>query len=572
MSADIRPLLAEAVGALNRNAPAEAQIFLTRALTHQPQHPVALFLMARVHEERADWPAAEACLRSAMAADAGQMKVRIHLSRALRAQGKAGKAVLLFKGLGEQASWDAWQELARAQEESGAVDAAERSYRHVLENAADTPPGERASLERALAHLLRRQRRHEEALSHMEKARAADGGNPVILAERAAMLQQVNRFEDSIAAYKDILARDPLNIEAHVQLNELLYRTKRDSEFLISFDRAAERAPRSTQLPVTKGRWLLKAGRPEAAQDAFSRALDIAPDDAAALSGLGRALEAMGEGARAVAVHEKNARLHAGDADVLTDFAGALLRTGDARAAQARAEQVLSMRPADQSALSLLSLSYRALGDEREYMLNGYDDFIQAIDLEPPEGYADMASFNADLARYLDSLHGDAREYFTQTLRGGTRLFGEVFDNGHRLVDLLRVRIDHAVRRYALSLRADAAHPFTSRRNKGFAYAGSWSSRLSDCGHHVNHVHPKGWISSAYYVALPDVTADADKKEGWIKFGEPSEEYGDAFTPRRFIQPKAGRLVLFPSYMWHGTVPFHSAQTRMTIAFDAVPR
>ena len=33
----------------------------------------------------------------------------------------------------------------------------------------------------------------------------------------------------------------------------------------------------------------------------------------------------------------------------------------------------------------------------------------------------------------------------------------------------------------------------------------------------------------------------------------------------------AGRLVLFPSYMWHGTVPFHDAASRTTIAFDAVP-
>jgi hypothetical protein len=33
----------------------------------------------------------------------------------------------------------------------------------------------------------------------------------------------------------------------------------------------------------------------------------------------------------------------------------------------------------------------------------------------------------------------------------------------------------------------------------------------------------------------------------------------------------AGRLVLFPSYMWHGTVPFLSPTARTTIAFDAIP-
>jgi hypothetical protein len=38
------------------------------------------------------------------------------------------------------------------------------------------------------------------------------------------------------------------------------------------------------------------------------------------------------------------------------------------------------------------------------------------------------------------------------------------------------------------------------------------------------------------------------------------------------IKPIPGTLVLFPSYMWHGTVPFHAPASRTTIAFDAVPK
>jgi hypothetical protein len=30
-------------------------------------------------------------------------------------------------------------------------------------------------------------------------------------------------------------------------------------------------------------------------------------------------------------------------------------------------------------------------------------------------------------------------------------------------------------------------------------------------------------------------------------------------------------LVLFPSYFWHGTVPFASEQARLTVAFDVLP-
>lgn len=37
--------------------------------------------------------------------------------------------------------------------------------------------------------------------------------------------------------------------------------------------------------------------------------------------------------------------------------------------------------------------------------------------------------------------------------------------------------------------------------------------------------------------------------------------------PAQLVEPKVGRLVLFPSTMWHGTVPFADAE-RMTVAFD----
>jgi hypothetical protein len=40
---------------------------------------------------------------------------------------------------------------------------------------------------------------------------------------------------------------------------------------------------------------------------------------------------------------------------------------------------------------------------------------------------------------------------------------------------------------------------------------------------------------------------------------------------RRTIQSRPGTLVLFPSYLRHGTIPFHAEQTRTAIAFDVVP-
>jgi hypothetical protein len=65
------------------------------------------------------------------------------------------------------------------------------------------------------------------------------------------------------------------------------------------------------------------------------------------------------------------------------------------------------------------------------------------------------------------------------------------------------------------------------------------------------------------------VAKDESAKQGWIKFGEPGFDHGLSW--RRALQPMPGRLVLFPSYMWHGTIAFQAPAARTTIAFDVVP-
>ena len=94
---------------------------------------------------------------------------------------------------------------------------------------------------------------------------------------------------------------------------------------------------------------------------------------------------------------------------------------------------------------------------------------------------------------------------------------------------------------------------------------------LQGGGNHVNQFHPEGWISSSYYVSVPEETNDASRRADWIKFGEPPYPTRPASLPLKWVQSKAGTLVLFPSYMWHGTEPIDEGSTRITAPFDIVP-
>jgi uncharacterized protein (TIGR02466 family) len=259
------------------------------------------------------------------------------------------------------------------------------------------------------------------------------------------------------------------------------------------------------------------------------------------------------------------------DAALFSSAAGAALMAGDPQKAEYFCQAGLRDQPHDQTCLALLGTAWRLQDNEQDEKLNGYDSLIRVFDLEPPDGFSSMEDFNAELGTYLERLHPQTDAYLEQSLRGGTQTEGSLFGAGHGLVEKLRVRIEEALTAFVASLPANEQHPFLARRAKNFRYAGAWSSLLRDQGFHVNHLHPVGWISSCYYVTVPEETKDSDTRNGWIKFGEPSLDVKLKNAVRRAVQPVPGRLVLFPSYMWHGTVPLRAASARTTIAFDAVP-
>ncbi len=210
-----------------------------------------------------------------------------------------------------------------------------------------------------------------------------------------------------------------------------------------------------------------------------------------------------------------------------------------------------------------LSLVWRLRGDLRAAWLDGDDAFIKSYDLE----------FTADelamLADDLRGLHTMRAPYLEQSVRGGTQTDGQLFFRNIASIQAVRAKVLAAVQRYVAALPPpDATHPLLSApRGRTPIFEGSWSVRLSAQGFHVCHTHTHGWISSALYVSLPPSAAMGAPPAGWISFGTPPPALGLSLAPYCRIAPKPGRLVLFPSTMWHCTEPFDDGE-RLVIAFD----
>jgi hypothetical protein len=286
------------------------------------------------------------------------------------------------------------------------------------------------------------------------------------------------------------------------------------------------------------------------------------------------ALELLGESERAGRLYaEAHKALGGSDADFLNTYARHLLRAGDWQAAEARAGEATRIDPMNQQAWAYLGTAWRLMDDPREFWLFDYERLIAMVDIEPPPGYADLPEFLRTLRATLEPMHQARRAPAQQSLRGGSQTPGRLFGRRDPVIEAVRECLVRAVERRLAELPSDPGHPFLARKARSIRFSGSWSVRLWSSGNHVNHIHQEGWMSSAFYVSLPPSvrTQGPDSRAGCIQFGQPPSELGLDLPPRLQLRPEPGKLALFPSYMWHGTVPFEDDDARLTIAFDMTP-
>ncbi|MDI1309649.1 MAG: tetratricopeptide repeat protein [Methylotenera sp.] len=106
---------------------------------------------------------------------------------------------------------------------------------------------------------------------------------------------------------------------------------------------------------------------------------------------------------------------------------------------------------------------------------------------------------------------------------------------------------------------------------KELEFTSSWYVRLRSGGYLERHIHEVGWISGAVYLVLPK--EKKDPTEGCFEYGLHGDNYPLKHNnfPVGIASPSVGDIVLFPSSLFHRTIPFTSNEERICIAFDLKP-
>jgi Tfp pilus assembly protein PilF len=584
---------------------AESAALCRKVLAVVPGQPDALHLLAMAARDQGDAAGAERLFQQALSRAPRRADILVNFGNFLASQGREAEAsACLAKAVEQDPSLNsAWYHLGMLAWQTGDLREAKRCALRSTELAPGHAPAwellaavqQKAGDTRAAIDSCRRGLRHRPVA-------------PRLLYSLGQLLRQDCEFAEAAQAYEGALNQGYATPDTYRNLAEAWLEAGQTDQALAAADRGVQRFPEHAPLHRIRSRlhWEVAApGDPVQILRAAARAhpgnaelwrtlvellnrLERRDEASAALREARtrgcpatpelRALEAVslahaGRSGEATALLNELDRACPGHAGIKLTLAQHLLCHDDPARAEQLCAEVLQQDPHDQLALAYRGTAWQLLEDPREAWLLDYRKMVCRVVVPPPRGYADTAAFFEALAAELTSLHRTRAHPIEQTLRGGTQTNGFLFRLKHPLLRELEAQLRLAVGEALATFPRHPEHPFWGRRppGDGVRFAGAWSVRLASAGYHTSHIHPQGWISSALYVALPDEVREARDQSGYLQFGVPLLDKDLGLPPRRVVRPEVGTLALFPSYMWHGTIPFQSPQPRLTVAFDLVP-
>ena len=413
----------------------------------------------------------------------------------------------------------------------------------------------------------------ESAESSFRRALSCDPESRRALANLGALLQRRGHLHEAISLHQQYLELEPTDLEVRCNLANALMDAGLGREALEECEEALTIAPEHPLVLGNKGAVLCGLEKFESASRVLESAVTANPEDELALINLGYARSQLQQYDSAAEALRQALVLSPDNARASADLAGVLLNAGRPDQAIEVCEHFLERHPGERLTLAAYAFALHDCGREEEaHSILNYDELIQVIDIDTPPGYSDVSDFNDAIAAFVQAHPSLVASPVSKATTGGDQT-GELNMGQSEDLSVLADLIDKTVREVALRWQSAgfSNHPAMAYATDSWLLR-VWGVVLTEGGFQAPHLHPLGWLSGVYYLRLPPEMEDDREKAGWLEFGMPPKRLSAVSPPGlHAVKPKAGRLVLFPSYFHHRTRPFVSEQPRISIAFDVVP-
>ncbi len=339
---------------------------------------------------------------------------------------------------------------------------------------------------------------------------------------------------------------------------------------------AVSQEPDNIELKVKHADMLANTGQWREALMIFEAAVKKYPDNASLLRSTAISAQMSKQNTRAVELYTRAMAAGLADKQIYSNLIGALIELGRVDEAHRHAGNWCELMPSDIEAMAFMALLEVEVGNhDAAARWFDFGRFVKGRTVETPAGYDSLDAFNRAIEAVVlghDQLQTPPKDH--PTWHHPALRIGPDINNDHAgPVGDLEQQMRAAVDRYFAESPNDDNHPFLRNEPQDYDIV-AWSAVLDGEGNQKPHIHMSGYLSGCYYVTIPDVvSASGADNAGAFEMGRPPEELPfKADFPVETVKPHEGLMLLFPAFMYHGTVPFKSTQKRICVAFDVIPK
>lgn len=455
-------------------------------------------------------------------------------------------------------------------------------------------------LHHVLALALDGQQKFLESIDSYQRAIALQPNTADLHFNLGIALSNTNQFESAVTAYQQAITLKPNFFEAHGNLGTVLQRLGLFDEAITSYKTGLKISPQDARGHFNLGTVLRDKGSLLDAIASYKQAISLFPNYTDAYNNLGETLRDHGDMDAAVKNYQEalsrnpdhpNANYNMGEFLYLAKqfneatpyFERSQLDDWQARCLyclykaeryddfKATLDQLIDNTRHTSPLISTLATHYAVNFEQKNhynFCQNGFDYVYQ-------NSIKELAEPNSALRKQLlhDIENADIAERVQGMLHYGKQSAGNLFKRPEssfkQLAELVIQEFTHYKNRFA-NTDCELIQSFPN----DLEFTSSWYVKMQQGGHLSPHIHEVGWISGAVYLAMP---AHNDN-EGAFEYGTHGDDYPIQPSktqhdfPTASTTPKVGDIVLFPSSLFHRTIPFQSDETRICIAFDLKPK
>jgi len=409
------------------------------------------------------------------------------------------------------------------------------------------------------------------------------------------ILKDTGKLQEAEISTRKAIQLNPNFADAHFNLGNILRGLSNLQQAEVSTRKAIQLNPDLVEAHSNLGGILTDLGKLQEAEISTRKAIQLNPNFADAHFNLGIILETLGKIEEAIFHSKKSVELKPEDEKLVISLANNLCR-------QKKYELALEyLNKKKSNACQILCLGCLLSLDREKEFHNKYKEIskknICNADIGGIIEHANIiydkrytSPFCNETIKYvfIDKINEDSlsennlnelisfskvtqqKERSQGLLTNGIQSSGNLFSLDYPFIKAIKVALEDKIKKYKKKFK-DSEQGFINNWPEEYELR-SWLINMKTGGFLAPHNHEYGWITGSFYLQVPKLSQN--QNAGSIAFSYQGPRYPNKGKDFNLTIQKIDTrdICIFPSSLFHHTIPFKSSEERICFVFDLVQK